>query len=97
MQGFSSKSSRTERFHELQIPGTLGRQTWAKWVLPLGLFVGLAWQSAWLWGRSYGMSTTFPPLTSAAATLPASADAANVRFVVYAAIVFFADSTDELP
>ena len=30
MQSFSSESSRTEIFHELQIPGTLGGRTWVK-------------------------------------------------------------------
>ena len=49
MQGFSSESSRTVRSHELQIPGTLGRRTWAKWALPLSPFDGLAGQSASLW------------------------------------------------
>ena len=49
MQGFSSESSRTGRFRELQIPGTLGGRTWAKWALPLSPFAALAWQSASLW------------------------------------------------
>ena len=49
MQGFSSESSRTGRFHELQIPGTLGEQTWARWALTLSPFAGLARQSTSLW------------------------------------------------
>ena len=40
MQGFLSESSRTVRSHELQIPGTLGGRTWAKWGAAIGVVVG---------------------------------------------------------
>ena len=43
------------------------------------------------------MSTTFPPLPSAAAAPLASADAADVRFAACGAITCVADSIDGLP
>ena len=49
MQGYLSESSLTGRSHELQIPGTLGGRTWAKWALRLSPFASLARQSASLW------------------------------------------------
>ena len=63
MQDLSSESSHTARSHELQIPGTLGGRTWAKWALPLSPFAGLAGQSASLWvGVLWYEDRIFPPL-----------------------------------
>ena len=93
MQGFSLGSSRAGKSHELQIPRTLGRGTWAKWTLPLGLFAGLA--SLWvvfLWDEHHIGS-----LPSATAAPPALAAAADVRIVACAAVVCVAGSADELP
>ena len=43
------------------------------------------------------MSTTFPPLPSAAVIRPASADPVDVRLAACGAVVCVADSGDGLP
>ena len=43
------------------------------------------------------MSTTFAPLPSVAAALPALANPADVRLAACAAVVCITDSADELP
>ena len=43
------------------------------------------------------MSTTRAPFPSAAASPPASADAAGARLAAYAAVVCIADSADGVP
>ena len=49
MQGFSSKSSRTGRSHELQIPVTLEGRTWGKRAFSLSFFASRTRQSSSLW------------------------------------------------
>ena len=91
IQGFSSESSCTGRFHELQISGKLGGQTWAKWALPLSPFAGLARQSGSLWGGDLVLREP------SAAVAPALADAADVRLAACAAVVCVVGSADGLP